>query len=151
MSLRFAPAFRASIIVGEIQEIGMTAKGRRRAIPILGGEFAGDDFNGVILPGGADWQLIRPDGVAEIDAQYTMQTTDGVIIYIRNIGLRHGPQDVMDRLARGEEVSPDEYYFRTSPTFEVESGRYDWLNRTMFVGVGERGKERVHFTFYAVS
>lgn len=151
MSLTFTPAFRASIIVGEIQEVGMTAKGRRRTIPILGGEFSGDDMSGVILPGGADWQLIRPDGVAEIDAQYTMQTTDGVIIYIRNIGLRHGPKAVMDRLARGEEVSPDEYYFRTSPTFEVENGKYDWLNRTLFVGVGERGKERVHFTFYAVS
>jgi hypothetical protein len=151
MSVKLKPAITASIVVGEAQEIGMTTKGFRRVIPILGGEFTGDGLKGVIVPGGADWQLIRPDGVAEIDAHYTMQTTDGVTIYIRNKGYRHGPKEVMERLARGEEVSPDAYYFRTTPTFEVENGAYDWLSRTVFVGVGARGKESVQFTFYALS
>lgn len=151
MIVKLSPAFTCSIIVGEAQEIGITPKGRRRMIPILGGDFEGEDFRGVILPGGADWQLIRPDGVAEIEALYTMQTADGVTVFIQNKGYRHGPKDVMEKLARGEAVSPDAYYFRTVATFEVESGKYDWLGRTMFVGVGARGKERVEFTFYSLS
>ena len=151
MSVLFTPAFTASIDVGGIQEIGMTSKGSRRVIPIMGGEFKGNGLSGVIVPGGADWQLIRPDGVAEIDAHYTMLTNDGVTIYIRNKGYRHGPKDVMEKLARGEEVSSDSYYFRTSPTFEVENGKYDWLSRTIFVGIGERGRDKVHFSFYALA
>lgn len=144
-------AFTADIAVGPIEEIGMTPKGRRRIIPIVGGDFAGERLRGIILPGGADWQLIRPDGVAEIEAHYTMRTSEGVNIYIRNSGYRHGPKDVMERLARGEEVDPESYYFRSTPVFEVESGEYDWLTRTVFVGVGERRREQVRFSFYALS
>ena len=141
------PALEARIEVGQVQEVGATAKGVRKFIPILGGTFSGPEIEGVILPGGADWQLVRPDGVAEIEAHYTMLTHDGVSIYIVNKGYRHGPPDVMEKLARGEDVAPDQYYFRTAPRFEVARGKYDWLARSVFVGTGERRKDHVLFTF----
>lgn len=141
-------AFEAEIEVGPVQDVGVTSKGIRKMIPILGGTFAGPEMEGVILPGGADWQLVRPDGVAEIEAHYTMKTNDGVLIYIVNKGYRHGPPDVMEKLAKGIEVAPYQYYFRSSPTFEVEQGKYDWLARSVFVGTGERKKDRVLFRFY---
>lgn len=143
-------AFTATIYVGEAQEIGQTAKGTRRIIPILGGEFSGERLSGVVLPGGADWQLIRLDGVAEIEALYTMKEQDGTLIYIANRGFRHGPKEVMQRLGRGEIVPPEEYYFRTTPSFEVATGKHDWLTHTVFVGQGERTPESVKFTFYEV-
>lgn len=143
-------AFEAHIEVGPIQEVGHTAKGARRMIPILGGRFSGPRIEGVILPGGADWQLIRSDGVAEIEALYTMKTSDGTMIYIVNKGYRHGPKEVISRLAAGENVSPDEYYFRTTPFFEVEDGRYAWLNRTLMIGTGERTKDAVRIRFYEI-
>lgn len=143
------PAFEATIEVGDVQEIGVTAKGIRKMIPILGGTFVGKEISGVILPGGADWQLVRPDGVAEIEAHYTMKTNDGVFIYIINRGYRHGPPDIMKRLAQGLEVAADQYYFRSTPTFEVEQGKYDWLTKNIFVGIGERHKKHVVFNFYS--
>lgn len=141
-------AFEAKIEVGPVLDVGATAKGTRKMIPILGGTFAGPDIEGVILPGGADWQLVRPDGVAEIEAHYTMKTNDGVPIYIVNKGYRHGPPEVMAKLAKGIEAAADQYYFRSSPTFEVGQGKYDWLTRSVFVGTGERRKDQVLFRFY---
>jgi hypothetical protein len=146
--MQLRPVFEARIEVGPVQEVGVTAKGVRKMIPILGGSFSGQDIEGIILPGGADWQLVRPDGVAEIEAHYTMRTSDGVCIYIMNRGYRHGPPDVMAKLAQGIEVAPDQYYFRSSPVFEVEQGKYDWLTRSIFVGTGERHKDHVRFRFY---
>lgn len=143
-------AFEALIEVGPIQEVGHTPKGARRMIPILGGRFSGPRIEGIVLPGGADWQLIRSDGVAEIEAMYTMKTSDGAMIYIVNKGYRHGPKEVMSRLAAGEIVSPDDYYFRTTPFFEVEDGRYAWLNRTLMIGKGERTKDAVRIRFYEI-
>ncbi|GFN31419.1 DUF3237 domain-containing protein [Paenibacillus xylaniclasticus] len=143
------PVFEAKMEVGAVQEVGVTAKGIRKMIPILGGAFAGQEISGVILPGGADWQLVRPDGVAEIEAHYTMKTHDGVCIYIMNKGYRHGPPDIMAQMAQGIEVAPEHYYFRSSPIFEVEQGKYDWLTRKVFVGTGERRKDHVLFQFYS--
>lgn len=143
-------AFEAIIEVGPIQEVGATAKGVRRMIPIVGGRFSGPRIEGTLLPGGADWQLIRNDGVAEIEALYTMKTTDGTLIYIVNKGYRHGPKEIMARLAAGEAVSPEDYYFRTTPFFEVEDGKYGWLNRTLMIGKGERTKDAVRIRFYEI-
>jgi Protein of unknown function (DUF3237). len=143
-------AFEAVMEVGPIQKTGTTPKGVRIMIPILGGRISGPNIEGIILPGGADWQQIRNDGVAEIEARHSIKTTDGTMIYMVNKGYRHGPKEVMSRLAAGETVSPEDYYFRTTPFFEVEGGRYDWLNRTLMVGKGERAKDSVRIRFYEI-
>lgn len=106
-------------------------------IPITGGTCAGPRLCGTVLPGGADWQLVRPDGVAEIEARYTIRVEDGALVVITNRGIRHGPEDVIRRLAIGEAVDPASY-FRTVPTFGVADGPHEWLARGVFVGVGER-------------
>jgi hypothetical protein len=111
-------------------------------IPILSGTvegpgFAGQKIRGELLPG-ADWQLTRPDGVTVVDATYGLRTDDGVIIQIRNRGLRHGPPEVMSALAAGQDVDPSAYYFRAAPEFVAPSGKYDWLNRSIFVCAGAR-------------
>lgn len=128
--------------------VNISLKGLRRLIPITGGSLTGPDFEARALSGGIDWQLVRPDGVAEVEAFYTLQTSDGVMISVVNRGYRHGPKEVMDKLARGEEVAPDQYYFRTTPTFEVEEGKYEWLNRTIIFGIGERYPDTVRIRFY---
>ena len=102
------------------------------------------------MPGGADWQMIRPDGVAAIEARYILKTDDDLLIPVVNRGLRHGPEDVMRRLAAGENVDPDTYYFRTAPVFEAPAGRYEWLNRSIFIGSGARYPESVHIRIYRV-
>src|SRR6185503_7853380 len=102
--LRLQPLFRAEITLAPAQELGDTPHGRRRIIPITGGGFRGERLSGRVLPGGADWQLIRPDGVAQLEARYTLETADGVLIYVRNDGYRHGPAEVMRQLAAGTPV-----------------------------------------------
>jgi hypothetical protein len=119
-------------------DIGVTASGHRRIIPVDGGEFDGPRLQGTVLAGGADWMVIDPDGVAHVDVRVTLQTTDGERIYMSYRGLRHGPPDVMARLERGSPVEPSEYYFRIAPWFETGSKKYAWLNRMLAVGIGHR-------------
>jgi hypothetical protein len=148
--LRLEPLFRAEISLAPAQELGDTPLGRRRIIPIVGGTVSGARLSGEVLPGGADWQVIRPDGVADLDARYTIRTNDGALVYVRNRGYRHGPPEVIARLGRGESVDPSLYYMRTTPRFETGDERYAWLNRIVCVGSGARLAAAVRIDFYAV-
>jgi hypothetical protein len=94
--------------------------------------------------------VIRGDGVADLDARYTLETSDGALIYVRNHGYRHGPADVLKKLAAGEDVDPALYYMRTSPLFETGDARYAWLNRLICVGTGARRKSSVHLEIFEV-
>lgn len=150
------PAFTITATLGPTQDLGPTAHGHRRIVPITGGTLDGKapdgtPFRGTVLPGGADWQVIRPDGVTEVEARYTLQTDDGTLILIINRGYRHGPADVLKRLAAGEFVDPSGYYFRTTPVFEVASGPHDWLTRTVFVATGERRADEVTIRVFMVT
>lgn len=132
-------AFEAHVTVDPPQVIGPSAHGLRRIVPIRGGEVTGPLLQGKVVPGGADWQFVRPDGVLQIEAKYTLQATDGTLIMVTNRGLRHGPPDVIEKLARGEAVDPSLYYFRTSAEFEAPlDSKHAWLNRALFIGVAQR-------------
>jgi len=133
-----------------VRDLGDTPLGRRRIIGITGGKFAGPRLSGRILPGGADWQVIRSDGVAYLDARYTLETSDGALIYVNNKGYRHGPKDVLERLARGETVDPALYYMRATPWFETSAPAYAWLNRTICVATGARRAAAVELDFFEV-
>lgn len=132
-------------------DLGRAPHGQRRVINILGGAFSGPRLAGRILPGGADWQVIRSDGIVEVEARYTLETHDGALIYISNWGLRHGPPDVIRRLSAGEPVDPGEYYFRTTPRFETGAAAYAWLNGIIAVAAGERRADAVIITAYEVT
>ena len=148
--MNLQPLLRAEITLAPPQELGDTPLGRRRIINITGGTFRGERLSGRVLPGGADWQVIRTDGVADLDARYTLETGDGALIYVRNRGLRHGPPEVIKRLAAGEAVDPKTYYMRTSPTFETGDARYAWLNRIVCVATGARLAAAVELEVYEV-
>jgi len=79
-------AFTIHVQVGPPTELGQVARGRRRIIPILGGTFEGPNIRGKVVPGGADWQIVRADGLAELDTRYLLQTESGQLIYIQNAG-----------------------------------------------------------------
>ena len=130
--------------------VGATPAGERRIVPILGGRVAGPRLSGDILPGGADYQLVRPDGVAEIEARYTLRLGGGAFVYVVNRGLRHAAPDDMARLLRGERVPPERVYFRTAPVFETADPAHAWLTRTLFVGFGERDPDAVRVRIYGV-
>lgn len=134
--LEFVLALKVSI--GPLLDLGGGLSRTRRTVPVTGGTFSGPLLAGRILPGGADWQIIEADGLTLVDARYVLETSDGARIEVRNRGLRHGPSDMMDRIAAGKMVAANEYYFRTSPQFHPPAGKYDWLRRSVFVGVGER-------------
>jgi hypothetical protein len=148
--LRLEPLLTAEITLGAPQELGDTPHGRRRIIPITGGKIHGARMHGRVLPGGADWQVLRADGVAELEARYTIETSDGALVYVRNTGLRHGPPEIMERLSRGEEIVPQLYYMRTTPSFETSHARYAWLNRMVCVGTGARRPSSVELAFFEV-
>lgn len=141
--LEFSFEIRVDVTAGRIQELGNTPKGIRKIVPILGGSFEGPGIRGTIIPGGYDWQLIRSDHVAEIEARYVLKTDDNALITIVNTGLRHGPQDVMQRMAMDEAVEPSEYYFRTAPVFETGEPRYNWLAKNIFIATGIRRPSQV--------
>ncbi len=142
--------FGAHVTVGRPQDLGVFNKGRRRVVPITGGDFSGPDLRGTVLPG-ADWQLVRSDGVAELEARYTLRTDDGASIFVHNHALRHGPADVMEALAAGRRADPGSYYFRGATFFETSADRYAWMARHIIVCTGEREPAAVMLKFYKVA
>ena len=149
MELEFA--FELSVEVSAIQVMGDTHRGNRRMIPITGGTFEGPEIKGNVQAGGYDWQVIRPDGVAELDARYVLVTEDGALITIVNQGLRRGPAEVMKRLSEGKEVDPSEYYFRSIPIFETADPKYAWLSQSVFVATGIRKPDKVLIQVYKIN
>ena len=147
-ALTFAFELRAQ--VGPPLEVGAVPHGRRRIVQILGGTFEGPSIKGRIVPGGADWQIIQPDGFSELDTRYTIETDKGEIVYVQNAGIRHAPPDVMKRLLAGETVDPALVYFRTVPKFETSAPGLQWLARSVFVGIGERYPSDVRIRFWRV-
>lgn len=145
-------AFEARVTVDKPLVVGDSAHGLRRIVPITGGTVSGPLFKGRVVPGGADWQFVRPDGVLEVLAKYTLQADDGTLVLIENRGLRHASPPVMERITKGEPVDPKEYYFRTTAQFEAPRGsKYEWLNRAVFVGVAERHPDAAVIRFYRVN
>lgn len=143
-------AFEARVAVGRPVDIASSGDGAQRIIPIRGGSVDGPMLKGEVLAGGADWQTIRADGTIELEARYVIRTVDGVAISVVNRGFRHGPPGVLERIAAGEAVDATEYYFRTSPVFRAPPGAYEWMSRTIFVGVGERSMDQVVLKFWSV-
>lgn len=141
-------AFEVRATVGAPMEVGNVAQGRRRIVPITGGTFEGAGLRGKVMPGGADWQIIRADGFTELDTRYTLETDKGQIIYVQNAGMRHAAPDVMKKLLAGELVDPTLVYFRTVPKFETASADLQWLSRAVFIGLGERYPNDVRIRFY---
>jgi Protein of unknown function (DUF3237) len=144
-------AFEVRATVGAPAEVGKLGNGLvRRVIPVTGGTFEGPSIRGKVVEGGADWQIITPDGMAVIDARYTLQTDAGHFIYISNKGIRHGQPEVLKRLAAGEAVDPAEYYFRTTPELEASAPELEWVRRHTFVCSGARSGNNVLIAFYKV-
>lgn len=133
-----------------IMDMGPGRAGQRRIIPIVGGQVEGPLLSGRILNLGADWQTVFTTGLAELDTRYAMETQDGAIIEIVNFGFRHGPDEVIKAVAQGQDVDPATYYMRTHARLETGDARYDWVNRTLFLGVGARMKNSVRIDLYAI-
>jgi hypothetical protein len=136
--LRTRPLFIFSLEVAKPQVVGQTPGVDRRVGEIVGGRVEGERLRGRILSGGNDWQAIRSDGTWALDVRLVMETDDGHLVGMTYRGLRHGPKDVIDAIARGEQVSPGSYYFRIAPFFETASDKYAWLNGVIAVGTGHR-------------
>jgi Protein of unknown function (DUF3237) len=145
---RLVLALEAHVQLGTPIEIGQVPRGRRRIVPIVGGTFEGSGIKGKVLNSGADWQVIRADGFAELDTRYALQTDKGQIIYVQNAGMRHAAPEVMQKLLAGEIVDPKLVYFRTVPTFETSAPDLQWLTRAIFVGTGERYPTEVVIRFW---
>lgn len=143
--------FEVTATLAPPQELGATKYGIRRIINITGGTFSGPRIRGTVLSGGADWQTVREDGTADLVAKYSLRTDDGKIILVENTGIRTAPRAVLERLAKGEDVPPSEYYMRTAAKMEVEAGsKYDWLNRSVLISTGMRKANSVVIRFYRV-
>lgn len=139
-----------NVEVAPPQEVGLTVHGKRRLIPIIGGTARGDGWTARVLPGGADYQLIVNDRMAELDARYVLETDGGDLIYVQNRAVRSGPPELIARLARGEEVDPAQIYFRCSPSFEASAPSLAWMAERMFLGTGARYPQAVVMRFFQV-
>ena len=147
-ALKFA--FELRVQVAQPTVIGDLPTGTRRIIDILDGSFEGPALKGTVLPGGADWQIIHEDGFTEVDARYTLRTDAGQLIYVSNIGIRHAPPEVIERLNAGKEVDPALVYFRTVAKFETAAADLQWLMRSIFIATGERYPTGVVVRFWRV-
>ena len=144
------PIFTIHAELDDILRFGGTPYGERRVIHITGGRVSGARLRGRILPGGADWQIIRADGVAAIKARYTIEAEGGGLVLVDSQGLRHGPPEVIERLGRGEAVDPALYYFRTVMRFETAAAPLAWMNKMLAIARGERLPRAVKLDVFEV-
>ncbi len=134
--------FTITAHIADVVTAGETGHGVRRIIPIIGGEVRGE-INGKVCPFGADFQIIRPNELIELEAKYALETDDGAIVYVENKGIRFGPADLLQKLKRNEPVDPKLIYCRTSPKFETGAAKYRWLMEHLFVASVARHADRV--------
>jgi len=134
--VKLRPLFLFELAVAPASVIG-EAPGRRVG-ELTGGRFEGDRLRGTILSGGSDWQTVRSDGAWMLDVRCVMETDDGALIGMTYRGIRHGPKEVLDRIAKGEIVNPTEYYMRVTPYFETASKKYNFLTLMTTVAYGHR-------------
>jgi hypothetical protein len=137
-SVQTRPLFVMRLDVKPIVIVGETPGPFRRVGIVPSGTFSGERLSGKVLDGGSDWQSVRSDGSTTLDVRLILQTDDGTNILMSYRGIRHGAADVIQRLEKGEEVDPADYYFRINPIFEAPTGKYEWLNRSLAIGVGHR-------------
>jgi hypothetical protein len=135
--------FTITASIGAVTTAGEIGSGVRRIIPITGGEVRGEGINGKVCAFGADFQIIRPNELIELEAKYAFETDDGAVVYVENKGLRFGPVDLLQKLKRGEPVDPKLIYFRTVPKFETGHEKYRWLMQHLFIGSAARHADRV--------
>ena len=144
------PIFTIEAELAPLMNLGRTPVGERRIIGITGGTVRGRKLTGRVLPGGADWQVVRADGAADISARYTLESDSGARILVSSDGLRHGPPEVLAALMRGEKVDPSAYYFRTVMRFETGDAGFDWMNRILAIAYGERLASAVKLDVFEV-
>jgi hypothetical protein len=135
--------FTITANIGPVTSAGDIGTGVRRIIPITGGEVKGEGINGKVCAFGADFQIIRPNELIELEAKYAFETDDGAVVYVENKGIRFGPVDLLQKLKRGEPVDPALIYFRTVPRFETGAAKYRWLMQNLFIGSAARHADRV--------
>ena len=136
---RLTQVYRLEAALGQPLELGDTAQGHRRIVPLTAGSFTGPAISGTLLAGvSADWQVVLPDGTALGDVRYVLQTDRGDLLYVQSRGIRHGSAEVLARLGRGEDVDASEYTFRTATQIETAAPDLDWLNKGVFISVAGR-------------
>ncbi|MFI5612005.1 DUF3237 domain-containing protein [Amycolatopsis sp. NPDC051903] len=148
--LELAPLFTLDVRLAAPKTVYNGPHGERRLIDVLGGTFTGERLSGEVLPGGADFQLVRPDGVAEIDVRAALRTDEGDLVDLTGRGLRHGPAEVPARPAAGEQVDPASYYFRECRFFDAGAPRVAWLNRVVTVAHGARARSSAKIDVFEV-
>jgi hypothetical protein len=137
--------------VGTLVTLGPGPHGERRYVPLGGGTVRGPELNGTLVEGGVDWQMQRADGVLDIAAHYVIRADDGALIEVRSNGMRHGPAAVMQRLARGDVVRRDEYFFRTFVRFTTGAAQWAHLNKVMAIACGQREADWVRLDLYRLT
>jgi len=130
--------------------LGASPLGQRRLDRLDKGHFRGPKIQAEVLTGGMDLLLGGTDGAVRPDVRLILKLDDGETLLIIYRGVRHASPEVMQRIAKGEQVPANEYYLRTGLVFETASKKYDWLNRIVAVGVGRREPGAVFYEVFEV-
>jgi hypothetical protein len=147
--IKTRPLFVLREAVPPLLVVGETPNGFRRIGLVQGGSFEGERLSGKVVSGN-DWQTVRNDSCTKLDVRLILRTDDEALIVMTYTVLRAGPPDVMARLDRGEAPDPGSYYFRMSPMFETSAQKYDWMNRIISIGVGNRLAEGPIYSLFEV-
>ena len=145
------PLTQVICAVGPVVSLGAGPHGERRYVALGAGSVRGPELNGRLIEGGVDWQVNRADGALDIAAHYVIEADDGALIEVQSQGLRQAPAAVMARLAAGQPVGRDEYYFRTLVRFTTGAPQWLHLNKILALAVGQRDPGQVRLDFYRVT
>ncbi len=123
-------------LAAQAQEVGAGPLGHRRILEIAGGTVRGERLQGVVLPGGADWMLLGPDGWGRLDVRMQLRMDDEALVYASAQGVVELNKQVLAAIAAGEETGFEDQYYRSAMRLEAGDERYAWVNRAVFIAEG---------------
>jgi hypothetical protein len=114
--------------------------GPRTVVAVTGGTFEGPKLKGKVIGPGADWPMRISDTMRVLDVRTILQTDDDQKIYMTYRGVIRTP-------APGQQ---GERYWRTTPIFETDSKKYEWITQIVAVGVSFTIPQRVCYRIFEI-
>jgi uncharacterized protein DUF3237 len=138
-SIELVPLGTMTITIAENIRLNGTPSGDRMIVEFSDIQWRGERINASLKgKAAADWLVIGADGTGLIDIRFTLQTTDGALVYVQ----MNGRADA----AKFAEGAP----FFMAPRFETGDPRYAWLNRVQAITKGSAAGGKVtNFVFEA--
>jgi len=147
--LKLEHVFDLHLSFGDELRLGATSLAHTRVFhPVTGGVVWGPRLKGEIVPGSGSEAPRLGDERVVIEGQWLIRVHDGALVLMRQIGFASALAPAEAWRGDGPQFAAPSLHL--APIFEAPDGPHGWLNRTVFVGKGNRRRTDSAMRIYAV-